>query len=68
MSSWSDYGRPTPLATVPGIRHRLLVTVASIIRLALVFCFVFILFLDVKYSKDSVPLMFLHYRACGCNP
>jgi hypothetical protein len=43
-SSWSPCGRPTPPAMAPMIRLRSFVTVASIIRPALVFCF-FVLFL-----------------------
>jgi hypothetical protein len=38
-----------PLLMALGIRCYLHVIVASVIRLALAFCFVFILFLDVKY-------------------
>jgi hypothetical protein len=38
-----------PLLIALGIRCYLLVIVVSIIRPALAFCFVFILFLDVKY-------------------
>jgi succinate dehydrogenase hydrophobic anchor subunit len=47
----------------PGIRRRLLVIVASIVRIMLAFCFVFILFLDVKYFYDSVHFLFSHYWA-----
>jgi hypothetical protein len=53
-----------PPAMTLRIRHRSLVAVVSVIRPALVFCFVFTLFLNVKYYKDSMPFMFLHYRAC----
>jgi hypothetical protein len=35
---------------------------------ALVFCFVFTLFLDVKYYKDSASFMFLHHWACCRHP
>jgi hypothetical protein len=52
----------------PRIRCRSLVTIISIIRPALAFCFVFILFLDVKYYKDSVSFMFLHDQACHRHP
>jgi hypothetical protein len=44
-----------------GIRRRSLVVVISVIRLALVFCFISTLFLDVQYYKDSMPFMFLHH-------
>jgi hypothetical protein len=57
-----------PPATGPRIWRRFLVAVISVIRPTLAFCFVFILFLDVKYYKDLVPFMFLHYRACCCHP
>jgi hypothetical protein len=46
----------------PGIRRRSLVIVVFIVRPALVFCFVFILFLNVKYYKDSMPFMFLYHK------
>jgi hypothetical protein len=49
-----------PSAMAPGIRHRSLVTLISIIRLALAFCFLF-LFLDVKYFKDSDTIT-VHFR------
>jgi hypothetical protein len=44
------------------------VDIASVIQPTLLFCFVFILFLDVRYSKDSVSPMFLFFWACRHNP
>jgi hypothetical protein len=42
-----------PPTMTPRIRRHMLVSVVSVIRPTLPFCFVFILFLDVKYFKDS---------------
>jgi hypothetical protein len=58
----------TPPAMAPGIRCRLLVAIVSVIHPALAFCFIFILFLDVKYFKDLVPFIFLHHQACRHHP
>jgi hypothetical protein len=44
-STWSTCGRPTPPTMAPGIRHHSFIALVSIIRPALVFCFVSILFL-----------------------
>jgi hypothetical protein len=58
-SSWSACEKPTPLATIPRIRSYSFLIVASIIWLALVFCFVFILFIDVIiFHRLSVSYVF----------
>jgi hypothetical protein len=59
---------PMPPAMAPGIRRHSLVAIVSVIRPALAFCFIFILFLDVKYFKDSVPFVFLHHQLVAAIP
>jgi hypothetical protein len=47
-----------PPAMAPGIMQCSLVAIISVICTTLAFCFIFILFLDVKYFQDSVPFVF----------
>jgi Na+/alanine symporter len=47
---------PTIPAMTPGIRRCSLVI--SVVRPALVLCYVFVLYFDVIYFLDSVPFMF----------